>query len=57
MASANVDLVRSLYVDWEHGDFSSTDWANLEIEYMWVDGPSPGLWAGRSEAAGHGSVS
>jgi hypothetical protein len=34
MASANVDLARSLYAAWEHGDYSSTEWAHTEIEYV-----------------------
>jgi hypothetical protein len=44
--SENLDLVRSIYAAWGHGEFSSSDWAHPEMLYEYADGPSPGAWAG-----------
>ena len=46
MTSANVELVRAIYRQWERGDFSSRDWATPDFELVLVDGPSPGVFRG-----------
>jgi hypothetical protein len=46
MASAHLELVRSIIAAHEPGDFSSVEWAHPEIEYVIADGPAPGRWTG-----------
>jgi ketosteroid isomerase-like protein len=51
MISANLDLVRSIFADWERGDFSSTEWAHPEIEYVMIGGPSRARYIGLAQVA------
>jgi len=46
MASADLELVRSIYSAWERADYSSVDWAAPDMRYTLADGPSPGTWSG-----------
>jgi ketosteroid isomerase-like protein len=44
--SKNLDLVRSIYAALKRGDPKPSAWADTEIEFAFVDGPSPGTWIG-----------
>jgi ketosteroid isomerase-like protein len=44
--STNLDLVRSIYADWERGDYNDVTWAHPELEYVMAGGPDPGVWRG-----------
>jgi ketosteroid isomerase-like protein len=51
MSSANVELVRSIFAAWERGELRSVDWADPEIEFVFADGPDPGIWRGHAGLA------
>jgi ketosteroid isomerase-like protein len=44
--SANLDLVRSIFAATERGDFSSAQWADARVEYVFVDALEPGTAVG-----------
>jgi hypothetical protein len=57
--SENMDLIRSIYEAWARRDYAWVDWADPSIEFVVVDGPSPGrltglagMWEGWREVLG-----
>jgi ketosteroid isomerase-like protein len=47
----NLDLVRSVFAEWERADFRNVRWAHPDIEYLVIGGPEPGKWDGLAEMA------
>jgi hypothetical protein len=48
----NVDLVRSIYADWERGDFTRDDWADPAIELVRPESVDGDAYKGRDASAG-----
>jgi ketosteroid isomerase-like protein len=48
---SNLELVKSIFADWERGDFSSVDWAVADIDFVMAGGLIEGTWKGTAEMA------
>jgi ketosteroid isomerase-like protein len=46
MSEENVEIAREIYRGWERGDFSSTQWADPEIEFHLRGGPDEAVHHG-----------
>jgi len=44
--AGNLEIVCGIVANWERGDYSSSDWADPEIEFVYADGPAPGSFRG-----------
>jgi ketosteroid isomerase-like protein len=51
MGTGSLEFVRSIYAAWERDDYSSTEWAHPDVEFVLADGPDPGSWRGRTGMA------
>jgi hypothetical protein len=49
--SENLDLVRSIFAEWERGEFRSVEWAHPELEYSTPEGLNPNPTTGQPEAS------
>jgi ketosteroid isomerase-like protein len=49
--SENLELVRSIYADWERGDFSSTQWADPKFELVIAENLDGDVLTGLDSAA------
>jgi ketosteroid isomerase-like protein len=44
--SANLDLVHRIYAAWARRDYAWVEWADPDIEFEVIGGPTPGKWRG-----------
>jgi ketosteroid isomerase-like protein len=51
LEQTNLNIVRSISTAWERGDYSSTEWADSNIEFVIADGPEAGQSTGHDGLA------